>query len=185
MADVADVATAPGRCELVEWMQREHPAFDVLVNNAGVQRRHRFAADDAAWAERAAEIAINFEAPAHLCSPVLEHFKTRSEPAIVNVTSGLAFVPAIFAPVYAATKAGLHSRTMSLRAEYAPPALNTDLGGEGIHADGAPVDDFADSVMARVAAGEVEVGYESSESGRQASRAEIDARFARLVDVHP
>lgn len=191
---VADVASAAGRRELIDWMCREHPDFDVLVNNAGIQRRRRFATDDADWNERAAEIAINFEAPAHLCSLVLEPFKARSAPAIVNVSSGLAFVPAIFAPVYAATKAAIHSLSMSLRAEFAPlgidvieiapPAVNTDLGGVGIHTDGAPVDDFADAVMARVAAGEVEVGYESSEAGRRASRDDIDARFAAMVDAY-
>lgn len=191
---VADVATGQGRRELINWMRDAYPDFDVLVNNAGIQRRQRFASDDASWDERAAEIAINFEAPAHLSALVLEHFQRRDAPAILNISSGLAFVPAIFAPVYAATKAAIHSLSMSLRAEFeplginvieiAPPAVDTDLGGVGIHTDGAPVDAFVDAVMARVAAGEVEVGYGSSEAGRCASRDEIDARFAAMVEAY-
>jgi uncharacterized oxidoreductase len=122
---------------------------------------------------------------------VLEHFRVQPQAAIINISSGLAFVPALFAPVYAATKAAIHSFTMSLRAELdatsiqvveiAPPAVNTDLGGAGIHTEGVPVDDFANSVMARVAAGELEVGYGYSETARHASREQIDDLFAQSV----
>ena len=93
-------------------------------------------------------------------------------------------------PVYCATKAALHSLTLSLRQQLAPlgvrvleivpPAVNTDLGGPGLHTFGEPVDAFADSVMARLAAGEEEVGYGSSETRRLASRAELDAYFRQM-----
>ncbi|WP_163047573.1 SDR family NAD(P)-dependent oxidoreductase, partial [Acinetobacter nosocomialis] len=62
---------------------------------------------------------------------------------IINVTSGLSFLPFAKVPVYAATKAFFHSFTVSLRyllkerniavIEMIPPALNTDLGGIGLH----------------------------------------------------
>jgi uncharacterized oxidoreductase len=188
---VADVADAAGREELVAWAIAEYPSFDVLVNNAGIQRRTRFAADTADWSSRHEEIAINLEAPVHLAALVLDHFRAKPRAAIVNGTADLAFVPAPFAPVYSATKAALHSFTMSLRAELrdtpirvveiVPPVVDTDLGGVGLHTYGVPVDDFADSVMERVAAGKLEVGHGSSETARRASREELDERFARMA----
>ncbi|GAB2779086.1 SDR family oxidoreductase [Halomonas shantousis] len=187
---VADVASQAGREALIGQVTREFPALNVLVNNAGLQRRQRFAEDDAPWAERQQEIAINFEAPVHLCSLILGHLRRQPRAAILNVSSGLAFVPGLFAPVYSATKAAMHSFSLSLRGELAntsvevieiaPPAVNTDLGGVGIHTEGAPVDDFADSVMQRIANGEVEVGYGGSEERRRASRDELDEWFRRI-----
>jgi uncharacterized oxidoreductase len=111
----------------------------------------------------------------------------------VNVTSGLAFSPLPIAAVYSATKAALHSFTLSLRVqlapvgievvEIAPPAVNTDLGGVGLHTYGEPLDAFADGVMARVDAGELEVGYGTSETRRRASRDELDASLAHLSTI--
>ena len=105
----ADVTTAAEREALVERVLREFPALDVVVNNAGIQRQARVLQETASWAERQTEIAINFEAPVHLTSLFLPHLLARPKSAIINVTSGLAFVPAGFAPVYAATKAALHT----------------------------------------------------------------------------
>jgi uncharacterized oxidoreductase len=187
---VADVASQADREELIMWATREFPALNVLVNNAGLQRRQRFSADDAPWPEREQEITINFAAPVHLCSLALEHLRQQPRAAIINVSSGLAFVPGLFAPVYSATKAAMHSFSLSLRGELAntsievieiaPPAVNTDLGGVGIHTEGAPVDEFTDSVMQRIANGEVEVGYGGSEGRRRASRDELDEWFKRM-----
>jgi uncharacterized oxidoreductase len=97
------------------------------------------------------------------------------------------------AAVYSATKAGMHSFTLSLRKQLAkvgvevveiiPPAVNTDLGGAGLHTFGEPLDEFADGVMARVDAGELEVGYKSSEDRRKAGRAELDAALEHLAGL--
>jgi len=121
---------------------------------------------------------------------LLPQLRQQREPAIINVSSGLAFAPMAAAPIYSATKAAVHSFTMSLRRQLAdtgvrvleivPPAVNTDLGGPGLHTWAAPVDEFADSIVARLAAGEEEVGYGTSEAIRQASRADIDARFRQM-----
>lgn len=186
----ADLATAPEREALASAILRDFPALNVLVNNAGIQRQARVLHDTASWAERQAEIAINFEAPVHLTSLFLAQLQAQPKSAIINVTSGLAFVPAVFAPVYAATKAALHSFTVALRfelrdtsirvIELVPPAVNTDLGGVGTHTFGTPLDEFADAVMPRVAAGELEVGYGFSETGRRASREVLDQTFERM-----
>ncbi len=190
---VADVASEAGRVALAGNVMTRYPRLNVLVNNAGIQRRYRFASDPDPWSVRREEIAINFEAPLHLTSLLLPHLRKQPRAAVVNVSSGLAFVPVTFAPVYAATKAALHSFTVALRQDLAktsievveivPPAVNTDLGGVGLHTQGADVNEFADAVMKRVAAGEVEVGFGFSENVRTASREGLDAAFARLNPV--
>jgi uncharacterized oxidoreductase len=126
----------------------------------------------------------------HLTQLLLPHLLARPRAAIVNVTSGLAFAPLSGAPVYCATKAALHSFTLSLRhqlagttvrvVEIVPPAVNTDLGGVGLHTFGAPLDDFADAVTARLAAGESEIGYGTAEDRRLAANAVLDPMFERI-----
>ncbi|RYU82828.1 SDR family oxidoreductase [Hymenobacter persicinus] len=186
---VCDVSLEAERRGLLAWVQQEFPQLNVLVNNAGVQRRVQLA-DDEDWEVRRQELVINLEAPIHLSTLFIPHLQQQAAPVIINVTSGLSFAPAAFVPIYSATKAALHSFTLSLRHQLAatpiqvleivPPAVNTDLGGPGLHTFGVPVDDFADSVMARLAAGEQEVGYGTSELARLASRAENDARFQQI-----
>lgn len=185
-----DLADPAQRGALALWATANHPTLDVLINNAGIQNRLRFDAPGADWAAMHAEITTNLDAPIHLTQLLLPHLLGRPDAAVMNVTSGLAFAPAAFAPVYSATKAALHSFTLSLRhqlratpvrvLELVPPAVNTDLGGPGLHTFGEPVDAFADAVLPRFEAGEVEVGYAYAEAGRLAGRAETDAMFARI-----
>jgi NAD(P)-dependent dehydrogenase (short-subunit alcohol dehydrogenase family) len=97
--------------------------------------------------------------------------------------------PLAAAPIYCATKAALHSFTLSLRhqlrstsievIEIVPPAVNTDLGGAGLHTFGRDVNEFADAVIRAIEAGETEVGFGYSEGSRRASRDELDAIFAQ------
>ncbi|MCB2407905.1 SDR family oxidoreductase [Hymenobacter lucidus] len=189
---VCDVASAADRKSLLKWVKSEFPRVNVLLNNAGIQNRLPLADDTEDWEARRQEIVINLEAPIHLAMLFIPHLREQPNPAIINVTSGLSFAPAAFAPIYSATKAALHSFTLSLRHQLAatgiqvleivPPAVNTDLGGAGLHTFGVPVDAFADSIMERLANGEQEVGYGTSEEARLASRAELDARF-RLINT--
>ena len=187
---VCDVAKASERVALIEWATTEFPTLNVLVNNAGIQRYPTLAeAED--WALTQQEIAINLEAPIHLSRLILPHLLRRPRAAaIINVGSGLAFAPLARAPIYSATKAALHSFTVSLRhqllgstveiVEVIPPAVDTDLGGPGLHTFGVPVGEFADAVMQRIDRGELEVGYDFAEKARTASRAELDQMFARM-----
>jgi uncharacterized oxidoreductase len=187
---VADVATAADRQALATWVTTEFPALNVLVNNAGIQNRVRIADLATDWETHRQELAINLEAPMHLSALLLPHLQQQAGAAIINVTSGLAFVPVVAVPLYSATKAALHSFTLSLRQQLAatgvqvleilPPAVDTDLGGPGLHTYGVPLETFADAVMARLAAGESEIGYGMSEQFRAASRAELDASFQQL-----
>src|SRR4051794_7976621 len=89
---VCDLADEPVRVAFARSIVREFPALDVLVNNAGIQRRVDLTADEP-WAATREEIAINLDAPIHLTRLLIPHLRTRERPVIVNVTSGLAFVP--------------------------------------------------------------------------------------------
>jgi uncharacterized oxidoreductase len=186
---VCDVEQAAERTELFAWAVREFPKLNVLVNNAGIQRRVQLAAQED-WEQTRQEIAINLDAPIHLSRLFIPHLMKQQNPAILNVTSGLSFVPLANVPVYCATKAALRSFTLSLRHQLAgsgvqvveiiPPAVDTDLGGPGLHKFGVNVDEFADSAFARLAAGEMEIAYGFAQQSSQASRQELEAIFTRL-----
>lgn len=181
-----DLARADERESLAEWIVDAFPDLNVLVNNAGIQRRFQLVEPDS-WETTREEIAINLDAPVHLGMLLLPHLRAKPNAAIVNVTSGLAYVPFVGAPVYSATKAALHSYTLSQRhhladtgvqvIEIVPPAVNTDLGGVGLHTTGEPLDAFADAVVARIAGGELEIGYGSAEQRRRAANAVFDEWF--------
>ncbi|GAX82538.1 hypothetical protein CEUSTIGMA_g9965.t1 [Chlamydomonas eustigma] len=191
---VGDVSTEEGRKAIADRIISEFPSVNVLINNAGIQNRLPPLLDpshaEGLWYKHKQELAINLEAPIHLSMLLIQHLKSKSNAMIMNVTSGLAFVPIAFMPVYCTTKAGLHSFTLSLRhqlkdtpisvVELAPPAVNTDLGGPGLHTFGANVDEFTDSVFARMVAGEVEVGFGTSEKSRKFNYEEREAAFKHM-----
>jgi uncharacterized oxidoreductase len=186
---VCDVAIPSERVSLVERLVREFPKLDVLVNNAGIQRRVALTQPES-WEATHEEIAINFEAQVHLSMLLVPHLSTQARPAIVNVTSGLAFVPLTAAPVYSATKAAFHSFTLSLRhqlaktpidvVEIVPPAVNTDLGGPGLHTHGVALDEFVDAAVTQLLAGSTEISYGFSEQASRASRTELNQILVRM-----
>lgn len=148
----ADVSDAADRQRLLDWVAAEHPDTDVLVNNAGLQCRVQLV--DGADAVDTGEIATNLEAPIHLTALFLPHLLRRAEqgrsPAIINVTSGLGYVPLAATPIYGATKVGLQAFTQALRhqlrgrgvavVDLAPPAVDTPLlrGARGPGRGGGP-----------------------------------------------
>ncbi len=111
---VCDLSTAVDRVSLFRWATSKFPGLNVLVNNAGIQRRVPLDQSEE-WEQTQQEIAINLEAPIHLTKLFLAHLVKQPLPAIINVGSGLAFAPLAFVPIYCATKAALHSFTLSLR----------------------------------------------------------------------
>jgi len=136
---VCDVARPRSRAALVEWATARFGALNVLVNNAGIQRAVDFSRAPRDLAEAEAEIATNLIAPIALSSLLIPHLRRRRPSAIVNISSGLAFAPLAAVPVYCATKAAMHSWSLSMRHqlretsirvfEIAPPMVATDLSG--------------------------------------------------------
>lgn len=184
-----DVASEEERINLFNQVTKDFPNLNVLINNAGIQRRNKLNTDED-WSETQKEIAINLEAPIHLANLFIPHLSKVDNAAIINVTSGLAFVPMIIAPVYCATKAALHSYTLTLREnlsnmgikviEIIPPAVDTDLGGVGLHTMGVPLDEFADAIVDRLDKGELEIAYGTAEKSSKASREELNQIFAGM-----
>jgi uncharacterized oxidoreductase len=164
------------------------------VNNAGIQQRYNILEANAKedWSYFSKEITANVEAPIHLAMLFAPYFANKEDAAIINVTSGLAFTPMAIAPIYSATKAALHSFSMSLRyqlsstsvkvIEVAPPAVNTDLGGVGLHTFGVPVDEFADGILKGLEEGKNEIGYGTSEKAMRMSRDEIDEAVKNIYN---
>lgn len=191
-ARVCDVAVAAERVALCEWVRQEFPNLNVLVNNAGIQNRNGnlLQADAANWGSYQAEIATNVEAPIHLTMLLLPLLVGKPNATIINVSSSLAFTPMASIPIYCATKAAVHSFTMSLRHQVAnhgvevveviPPAVQTDLGGAGLHTRGVPLDEYADATFLSLEQGGREIGYGSHLHAGRMSRDEIDAAFERM-----
>ncbi|WP_322922827.1 SDR family oxidoreductase [Paenibacillus campi] len=183
---VCDLSIASERIALFDWVNEHRPDINVLVNNAGIQQRFHMLKADASrnWDYFSKEIETNVDAPIHLCMLFAPFLAQKEAATIINVTSGLAFTPFAIAPIYSATKAALHSFTMSLRhqlsdtavevIEVAPPAVNTDLGGANLHTHGEPLTEFADGIFAGLQAGKLEIGYGSSADRLRMSRDDID-----------
>ena len=182
---VCDVSVEADRTALYEWIKNEHPDLNVLVNNAGVQNWMNVTDED--FYERAGnEVNINVLGPVHLTSLFLQ---LPSLDTIINVTSGLAFTPFSKVPVYCATKAFLRSFTISLRhllkgkvevIEMIPPAINTGLGGHGVHDNLPPVSDFVEAVFAQLKEGKTELTFGTSEPRARANNESIAEYLSKL-----
>lgn len=191
-----DLTREGERKALATWLEHEAPQLNVLINNAGIQCRVKLAetAHPAAWAALHEEISINLEAPVDLTLRLLPLLRRNARAVIVNVTTGLAFVPLAAAPIYSASKAALHSFTLSLRhqmgaagvevVEILPPAVDTDLGGPGLHTFGMKLEEFASEAARRLDAGETEIAVGFAAQAEQATPSERAAMFARLNTAH-
>ncbi len=164
-----DLADARDRERLADHVREVLPGLDVLINNAGIQRRVGIAADGSPWAEVQSEIDVLLAVPVHLSRLLVPLMLAHGRSGVVvNVTSGGAFVPQPFAPVYSAAKAALHSYTVTLRhalaatpcrvVELIPPAVATGLAGPG-RAHGADLDEYCDTVFPLLDGTRPEVGY--------------------------
>ncbi len=134
----------------------KHPDLNVIVNNAGIQRVEDLTSGGPGAAELT--IAVNLLGPIRLTAALLHSLLGKPHAAILNVTSGLAFMPSAITPTYSATKAAMHSYTQSLRfqlrgtsvqvIEIIPPHVQTALQGErGFDSRAMPLDEFIAETM--------------------------------------
>jgi uncharacterized oxidoreductase len=170
--DVADPANVRDTARKI---REEFPSLNCVFNNAGIQKKHDFASDkpidDAAML---AEIETNLLGLIRVSIEFLPHLKNQQNAILLNVSSGLAFVPIAVFPVYCATKAAVHSFSVSLRQqlrnsgvkviELIPPYVATELGGPSKAPTGAlrqmPLETFITETMNELAgdADEIAIG---------------------------
>lgn len=167
----SDVSRSTDIAALYKTIHEQFPALDTLINNAGIMRNldlnHERDLTDVTK-----EIDINLSAPIQMVQQFLPHLRAQSSALIVNISSGLAFVPFPLSPVYSAAKAALHAYTRCLRTqlrgtsvtvvELAPPGVETPLF-RGEFADamkgqkGMPVDELVKKAIAGIEAGRAEI----------------------------
>lgn len=159
---VLDVMDAAAVAAFAREVVARFPALNVLVNNAGIMRAEDITAARP-LGDAAAMIATNLMGPIVLTDALVEHLSGQAGAAIVNVTSGLAFVPWSRAATYSATKAAMHSYTVSLREalagkveviEVIPPAVQTELTpGQSTREGYLPLAQFISETMVQFASG--------------------------------
>jgi len=155
-AMVVDIEDPKAITTFAERVVAEHPNLNVLINNAGIMRREDVSCTrDLSDAEQT--VTANLLGPIRLTNALTDHLVKQPDAAIVNVSSGLAFVPLSGTPTYNATKAAIHSYTISLREqlkgkveliELAPPAVQTELTpGQSTREGYMPLNDYIEEVM--------------------------------------
>jgi uncharacterized oxidoreductase len=194
-----DLATEPERKRLLTWVTKNFPDLNVLVNNAGIQRKIIFTSPNVARPTRLKddEVAINLAAYIRMCALFTPKLMRKRKAAILNISSGLAFVPIASMPVYCATKAAIHSFTRSLRRqlrdtsvrvfEAAPPTTDTELdksfAGEEENAyRGVTPREVATAIIEGMKADKGEIIIGQAQGLYQASMEDPEAIFNRLND---
>jgi len=182
-----NVADAKQREELYNTTIKEHPDTNVLVNNAGIQLVVDLT-QPVNLDKTKEEIEINLVAPVHLSSLFAKHLASKNNSALINISSGLAFAPLSFMPVYCATKAAIHSFTMSLRHQWKntsvkvfeiiPSSTDTELGHERrtdksqTHG-GMPISEFITEAMEAITNDLLEAPIGQQTKGLRAKREEM------------
>ncbi|AKM10833.1 SDR family oxidoreductase [Croceicoccus naphthovorans] len=151
-----DVSDAADIARFAKEAVAQFPAINVLVNNAGIMR-YEDAGKGRDLADAEATVTTNLLGPIRLTDALIDHLSVQPDAAIVNVTSGLAFVPMPQTATYCATKAALHSYTLSLRKllegkveviELVPPGVQTDLTpGQATREGYLPLRTYIEQVM--------------------------------------
>ncbi len=166
-----DVTNEADRKSLFDWIKQDFKDLNILVNNAGIQKMADFTTGAKELDKPGDEITTNLSAPIRLTALFTPFLMKQKSAAVFNISSGLGFVPIAMMPVYCATKAGLHSFTVSLRHqlrdttvkvfEIIPPAVETELGREeGDTEPGYPGVKpvvVSDAVMKAIAADQYEI----------------------------
>ncbi|MCF6243219.1 MAG: SDR family NAD(P)-dependent oxidoreductase [Bacteroidales bacterium] len=101
--------------KLALFIEQEHQDLNILINNAGIQYNYNFLKEPQLLHKIDYEVNVNLLSPLKLIALLLPTLKNNKNAAIINVSSGLAIVPKMDAPIYCGTKAGIHIFTKSLR----------------------------------------------------------------------
>lgn len=192
---VCDLSKEKERESLYKWVNAHFKNLNILINNAGIQRmvnlrkgtRDLFNGED--------EIEINLTAPITLSAYFIPLLLKQREAAIINISSGLCFVPIAAMPVYCATKSAIHSFSLSLRHqlrdtsikvfEIIPPIVDTELdkgarGERGQEDRGIPPFKVAQATLKALENDEYEIAIGMAENLRMESRKNPDQTFQNI-----
>ncbi|MBL0968068.1 MAG: SDR family oxidoreductase [Brevundimonas sp.] len=159
-----DVADAGAITAFAAQVVKDHPALNVVINNAGIMQAEDLTAELFSLDTAEATITTNLLGPIRLTMALLPHLRAQTASTVITVTSGLAFIPLVATPTYNATKAAIHSWTQSLRTqlagtsvevlELAPPAVATDLmPGHAENPNSMPLADYTAEVIGLIESG--------------------------------
>lgn len=151
-----DMTDAAAIRAFADTVVKDHPALNVVINNAGIMKAETLTALDLDTLE--ATVATNLLGPIRLTAALLPHLSARPAATVMTVSSGLAFIPLTATPTYNATKAAIHSWSESLRHQFAdtaievlelvPPAVATNLmPGHAEDPNSMPLADFIDEAL--------------------------------------
>jgi uncharacterized oxidoreductase len=190
-----DLSKKEDRESLCNWVRDNYQDLNILVNNAGIQRAIDLKEGTAELFGGEDEVQVNFTAPIHLSAYFAPLLLGKKEAAIVNVSSGLGFIPIAAMPVYCATKAGVHMFSVSLRYqlkdtsikvfEIVPPAVDTELG-KGTTGDseqeyrGIPPSEVAEAAMKAFKNDEYEIVIGEAKGLVERSRKDFEKAFQEL-----
>lgn len=193
----SDASDAESIRALHESVIAQFPALDTLVNNASVMRILKLA-EVRSLHDVTEQIDIDLSGAVRMVQQFLPHLQSRLNALIVNVSSGLAFVPLPLSPIYSAAKAGIHAYTRCLRAqlkgsnvtivELALPLTQTPLvtPGSSDHMKGQkgmPVEVLARRTLAAIETGKTEIRPGQSNILKIASRLAPEMIFSQLSKV--
>ena len=192
-----DVTKDSERKLLFKWISESFKGLNVLINNAGIQRMIDMKKGAGGLVGGEDEIQTNLVAPIWMSAYFIPLLMKQKEAAVINVSSGLGFVPIASMPVYCATKSALHSFTMSLRHqlkdtaikvfEVIPPMVDTELAkdlveGEGEWDRGIPPAEVAEVVLASLEEDRFEIAVGDAEGLVIGSRTDPEQTFKNLND---
>lgn len=190
---VMDVADRASVRQGVEQVQQKFPGLDVLINNAGIQRRFDFTESEPVLESLGEEVDTNLNGLLWTTTAFLPLLKQNTPASIINVSSGLGYAPLALMPVYCATKAAVNSLSLSLRHQLrdsgvqvinlAPPAVETELDQGQRGSNGPPVmslDNFVEAALSALQGSEEDIAIGMAEQLRQSMRSDPPGTFARM-----
>jgi uncharacterized oxidoreductase len=169
-----------------------YPDLNVLINNAGIMRMEDVKGSPSAVATAEDEVTTNLLGTIRTSAAILPHLLEKADGTLITVSSGLAFVPVTAAPAYCATKAAIHSWSISMRdqlkdtsvavVEIAPPYVQTELLGPQQASDphAMPLEDFIRETLALLERGDDEVIVDYCKPLRFA---EADGKFVEMLGM--